>query len=88
MERCPACRARLGGQTLCPRCGCDLGLALRASSEARRLLGCAIEAWAGGHAERARRQADASLTLHRTPLTVAFVALLRESERMGMSRTG
>jgi len=63
VERCPACRARLGEEETCPRCGCDLGLALQAERQAQRLAAAAIHALAAGDAAQATRHARAALSL-------------------------
>jgi hypothetical protein len=63
MERCPGCRARLGEEALCPRCGCDLSLPLRAERQVRRHLEAAIAALAAGDAGSAACYARAAQTL-------------------------
>jgi len=63
MERCPGCRARLGAKALCPRCGCDLSLPLRAERQARRHLAAALAVLAAGDAASALRHARAAQTL-------------------------
>ncbi len=44
MERCPACRARLKGATVCGRCGCDLTIPLNIERQAKLLEQSALVA--------------------------------------------
>ncbi|PWF47848.1 hypothetical protein C7C56_013365 [Massilia glaciei] len=81
MERCGACRARMGDEEVCPRCGCDFSLAIRAERQAALLLGRSVDAWADGRQERARALLAASLTLHRTPLGLALGDMLERPFR-------
>ncbi len=76
MERCPSCRARLNESALCPRCGCDLGLASRAESQAQNLVRRAIRSLAAGNPILAASYLETSLTLQRGPLAVALTAML------------
>ncbi|MFA7243653.1 MAG: hypothetical protein WC091_26395 [Sulfuricellaceae bacterium] len=78
MERCPACRARLGDTSLCPRCGCDFTLAVRAENQARSLACQAVQAWCAGEHDRAAHHADASLALKRSRLAGTLAAMLRD----------
>lgn len=68
MERCPACRARMSGQTVCPRCACDFTLALDAKTAARHHLGAALRALAQGEQTSARQALLKSQSLQRSPL--------------------
>lgn len=86
MERCPTCRGRLGDTPLCPRCGCDFTLAVRAENQARSLACRAIQAWCAGERDRAARHAGASLALKRSRLAGALAAMLRESVQLGSAR--
>ncbi len=76
MERCPSCRARLNESALCPRCGCDLGLASLAESQAQNLIRRAIRSLAAGNPTLAASHLETSLTLRRGPLAVALTAML------------
>ncbi|GAB6043090.1 hypothetical protein [Endothiovibrio diazotrophicus] len=65
MERCPACRARLGDPSRCPRCGCNLERPQQAERAARRAIAAALTALARKrldealhHARHARRLKD------------------------------
>ena len=53
MERCPICRARLRGESLCPRCGSDLSLPLRITQQVQRLERNAVMQMAAGEMEQA-----------------------------------
>ena len=77
MERCPACRARLGDSPICPRCACDFTHAARAEARAANLARRAIQAWFEGDASLAHTCINASLALKRGPLAVAVAAMLR-----------
>ncbi len=73
MERCPGCRARLGEDPACSRCGCDLTLVQRAETQADQFLHRALRAWAEGNRHQARACAEASLTLACSPLGQALL---------------
>jgi hypothetical protein len=77
MERCPACRARLGAEPLCPRCGCDLSLALQAETAARRLAAAALRELAAGHWRKARIHARRAVALRADPFHRAVLQLVR-----------
>ena len=68
MERCPACRARMSEQAVCPRCGCDFTLALDAKAAARHHLGAALRALAQGEQDSARQALLQSQSLQRSTL--------------------
>jgi hypothetical protein len=76
VERCPSCRARLNDSPLCPRCGCDLGLVLRAESQAQDFVKCGIQSLAAGNTMLAATQLETSLTLRRNPLAAALIRML------------
>ena len=80
MERCTACRARLGASPICPRCGCDFTLAMRAETQAGRLLVRAILAMADGAPAMAQDFANQSLALKHGRLAEAVAAMLRASQ--------
>lgn len=65
MERCPACRSRLGDTPICPRCGCDFTLAILAESQAQLLICRAIQARCRGDHDMAEACIGASLALKR-----------------------
>ena len=53
LSRCPVCRARLSGVTLCPRCGAELGSVAAAVRAARAAEGRAVHHLAQGRTEAA-----------------------------------
>lgn len=63
MERCPACRARLGTAEICPRCGVDFSIARRAERQAGRLLRRALGELSQGRIEEAASSAHAATQL-------------------------
>lgn len=67
MDRCPVCRATLGGADVCRRCRTELGSVLRAETLAGRLEGLAIRCLATGEVERAARLLRRARLLHATP---------------------
>jgi len=63
MERCPNCRARVGDETQCPRCGMDLELILSVEQAAEDLVRCAVQRLESGDWEGARTTLRRSLGL-------------------------
>ncbi|MBI5438393.1 MAG: hypothetical protein HY936_05530 [Nitrosomonadales bacterium] len=78
MECCPACRSRLGDTPLCPRCGCDFTLAIRAETRAQNLACRAIQAWRDGDHGTAALRIGESLALKHGRLAKALAIMLRE----------
>lgn len=76
MERCPACRARLLGQPVCPRCACDFSLALAAQANARRHLCAAVRALAAGDRPAATQSVRQSGQFQRSDLAWFLSALI------------
>lgn len=76
LERCPACRARLGGEPVCARCACDLSLAQRAHAQALHLACQALRARVEGDYPAACALAGESLALWDTSLARALLRLL------------
>jgi hypothetical protein len=72
MERCPCCKARLGGAEHCPRCQADLGKIIKAEQAARIWLLKAIRQWQDNEAERCLYALDHSLRLKKTTPALAF----------------
>lgn len=78
MERCPTCRARLGGEdSVCPRCRSELASLQRAEAGAQRHCRQAIRALQDGDPASAAALADAALRLKRSPLALALASFLR-----------
>ncbi|MEF8748714.1 MAG: hypothetical protein V5B31_12980 [Candidatus Accumulibacter propinquus] len=76
LDRCQACRARLAGSAVCPRCGCDFSLVRQAQAQAKCLLDRAVGSLAGGDLARARVLIDAALAIDRQQLGLALKAFL------------
>ncbi|SBT06166.1 hypothetical protein ACCAA_300027 [Candidatus Accumulibacter aalborgensis] len=85
LDRCPACRARLPENAVCPRCGCDFSLAQQAIEQARRLLEQALRSLALGDRAAARSQVDASLAMHRRRLGQAIKGFLDDEKSAAKS---
>ncbi|HHH39001.1 MAG TPA: hypothetical protein ENK50_05440 [Sedimenticola sp.] len=80
MERCPVCRARLKGASLCPRCGSDLSRVLQAARRARQLEHEAVLQLAGGAPEQARETLRRALALKTTPLARSLLGFLNRGQ--------
>jgi hypothetical protein len=76
MERCPVCRARMGDEPQCRRCGSDFSSALTVEKEMRALLGEALLLWRQGHTGTALRLVGRALTLKAEPTGLALRDLL------------
>ncbi|MBF0245012.1 MAG: hypothetical protein HQL31_07040 [Planctomycetes bacterium] len=76
MERCPHCRARLRSESLCPRCGADLGLVLALEKQARLLAQQSVGALRLGDHDAASRLAAEAARLHATPFHHALVGFV------------
>jgi hypothetical protein len=80
VERCPACRARMSGQAVCPRCACDFTLALDARSTARHYLGAALRALAQGEQTSARQALLKSQSLQHSTLVNYLERLVNRAD--------
>ncbi|OAI16790.1 hypothetical protein A1355_09665 [Methylomonas koyamae] len=67
MQRCPACNARLGADTLCPRCGAELKHIFRSERLAEQWLGVAMQSLAAGRSAIAVPALLRSLSFKQTP---------------------
>ncbi|WP_225616287.1 hypothetical protein [Methylomonas albis] len=67
MQRCPACNARLGATTLCPRCGAELKQIVRSQRLAEQWLGVAMQSLAAGRPAIAVPALLRSLSFKQTP---------------------
>lgn len=76
MERCPQCRARLKGRTICGRCEADLTLLLKIEATADILARRSVKALLAGDVDAAVRQAAAARDLHATPFHIALSGFL------------
>ncbi|MGR8933987.1 MAG: hypothetical protein ACU837_06295 [Gammaproteobacteria bacterium] len=72
MERCPCCRARLGGALLCPRCRTDLSHAIQAERCARLWLSKALRYWQENKIEPSVSALELSLRLNKNDLAFVF----------------
>jgi hypothetical protein len=67
MDRCPLCRAALGGAETCRRCRAELGAALRVAREGQALADAAIHCLSLDDTETAERLLRRAMLLHATP---------------------
>lgn len=67
MQRCPACNARLGAATLCPRCGADLSRVILSDRLAEQWLSVALQSLHAGRADVAVPAICRSLSFKRVP---------------------
>lgn len=81
MERCSACRSRLGDMPICPRCGCDFTLAIRAELQAQHLVIQAIQAWYSGDQDLAENYVGKSLALKQSGLAEVLKGMLCEYKK-------
>lgn len=63
LERCPACRARLGAAEVCARCGSDFSLTRRAEQQAQDWVRVAIRQLSAGKLQQAAEAADTASAL-------------------------
>ena len=84
MERCPCCKARLGGATLCPRCQADLGQVIGAEQSARFWLTKAIQHWEENEARQSLTALESSLRLKKTELALVFRDYLIQQQCQGI----
>ncbi len=68
MQRCPGCRARLGADPVCSRCGCDLSLVVCVEIRAESYMRSAVRAWTAGDHDVASLWIQKSLALVHSPL--------------------
>lgn len=81
MERCPNCRARHDGNSVCRRCGMELGLLLDTERAADELLHEACLDLAAGQRQIAWRALSYSLALKREPLAELVRAFIEHEVR-------
>ncbi len=84
LERCLACRARLGEADVCPRCGTDFSLSRRAQRQATALVRVAVHELASGHHTQAAAAAQAASRLANPLLAQAVARVI--SQREGKQR--
>ncbi|MFM8442186.1 MAG: hypothetical protein ACKN9W_02455 [Methylococcus sp.] len=88
MERCPTCQARLRDPAFCARCKTDLAQAAAIETEARRLLGQAIDRLADNRSAEAGTILRKSLKLKREPLALALEGFLSRRLNQPTSPSG
>ena len=81
MERCPVCRSRLRGLTVCRRCGSDLAPLLSISAKAEEALRNALRYTERDELDQARRAAQQARSLRLTPLTKVLPEFLESLEK-------
>ena len=86
MERCPLCRARLKGFTVCGRCEADLGILQKIEGIADILARRAVKALLAGEVQIAQRQASAARDLQATPFHRALAGFLGKILRQSSIR--
>jgi len=67
MQRCPACNARLGALTLCPRCGAELKQIIRSQRLAEQWLSVSLQSAGYGLMDVAVPAVLRSLSFRQTP---------------------
>jgi hypothetical protein len=78
MERCPQCRARLKGRTVCGRCEADLGSLLAIEATAVILARRAVQALLADDIPVAARQAVMARDLQATSFHRALVGFIEK----------
>ncbi len=76
MERCPICKARLRGLSICPRCGVDLSIAQRTSRAAGIQRAKALSLVADGRFQQAKKffdQANRLMKEKQIPYLSSFI---------------
>ncbi|MTW21713.1 hypothetical protein [Allochromatium palmeri] len=81
MERCPNCRARLGEEANCRRCGLDLSRLIETEQAAERLLIAGVGHLLADEREAARQSLLRSRALHDTDLVGSLLDFLKYSEK-------
>ncbi len=76
MARCPLCRARLKGQSVCGRCDADLSILQTIEETADILARRAVKALVAGDVSAAASQAAAARELHATPFHHALAGFV------------
>lgn len=67
MQRCPACNARLGAATLCPRCGAELKQIVRSERAAEQWLSVSLQSAGAGWMDVAVPAVLRSLSFRQIP---------------------
>jgi hypothetical protein len=80
MERCPNCRARLGEEANCRRCGMDLSRLIETEQAAERLLVAGVGRLLAGERAAARQSLAHSRALRDTDLTRSLIRFLEHGD--------
>lgn len=80
MERCPQCRARLKGRTICSRCGVDLGFVLAIEVKAEIMSRRAVKSLGAGDIRAAGEQAAAARQLNGTLFHRALAGFIEQMQ--------
>jgi len=81
MERCPACRARLGQAEVCSRCGTDFSISRRAERQAQALARLAVHQLVLGQTQQAAATAGAATVLAHSLLARAVTQMITTDRR-------
>lgn len=81
MERCPNCRARLGEDTNCRRCGLDLSRLIETEAAAERWLTQGVGFLLAGELEAACQSFKRSRALCDTDLIRSLIGFVGQGER-------
>jgi len=77
MERCPICRARLKGISICPRCTTDLSLPLTAEQQADNLCFKSLMLLEAGQLGEAIEVIEQSIQFKNNPLALQLRGFLK-----------
>jgi hypothetical protein len=80
LERCLACRARLGEAAVCTRCGSDFSISRRAQRQATALARVAVQELACGNTRQAAAAARAASHLANPLLAQAVARAIRRRD--------
>ena len=83
LPRCPVCRARLSGATLCPRCGAELTSVAAVARAAAAAEGRAVHHLAAGRTEAAAAALAEARSLSRSPFGEALAGFVASLGREG-----
>jgi hypothetical protein len=87
MERCPACRARLGAAEVCSRCGTDFSMTRQAERQAQALARLALQQLAQAKTVQAGATAHAACNLANSPLARAVAHMVRHQTAINAADT-
>lgn len=88
MERCPVCRARFGGESVCYRCTTDLSPLLAIERRVAKLEHEAVAYLAAGNRSGAIAAAEKVLALHQTSFAQALAGFASAACKAGSTRFG